>query len=70
MAERASAVRYARSGEAQIAYRVVGSGPTLVVLGGTMPGLTLAELPMGAPWMERLVRFSRVVVDRPAGYRK
>ena len=67
MADKASVVRYARRGEAQIAYRVVGSGPPLVALGGTMSGIALAELPMAAPWMERLVRFSKVVLIDPRG---
>ena len=55
--------RYARSGEARIAYQVVGSGPPDVVF---VPGFVsnvdyLWELPGVASILERLASFSRLI---------
>ncbi len=54
--------RYARSGDAQIAYQVRGAGPGLVSLMGAIPGLAALEEPLGGPYWERLARFGRLVV--------
>ena len=54
--------RYARNGDAQIAYQVRGAGPGLVSLMGTIPGLAMLEEPLSAAYWERQAGFSRLVV--------
>jgi pimeloyl-ACP methyl ester carboxylesterase len=54
--------RYARSGDAQIAYQVRGAGPGLVSLMGAIPGLAALEEPLSGAYWERQAGFSRVVV--------
>jgi class 3 adenylate cyclase/pimeloyl-ACP methyl ester carboxylesterase len=54
--------RYARRGDAQIAYQVRGTGPGVVSLMGTIPGLAALEEPLSGAYWERLAGFSRLVV--------
>lgn len=59
----AGPVRYARAGDAAIAYRVLGdAGPYLVDFRGVLPGLLAADHPLTRGYWERLSRFTRVVV--------
>jgi DNA-binding SARP family transcriptional activator/class 3 adenylate cyclase len=70
--------RYARSGDLSIAYQVVGSGPDVVFVPGSISQVELgweAPLPTSAIW-RRLSRFARLVIfdkrgtglsDRSAG---
>jgi DNA-binding SARP family transcriptional activator/class 3 adenylate cyclase len=71
-------VRYARSGDVNIAYQVVGEGPgDLVLVSGFVSHLQLDwEEPRSAHFLERLASFSRLIrfdkrgtglSDRPAG---
>ena len=71
-------VRYARSGELNIAYQVVGDGPAdLLMIPGWFSHLALDwEEPSWVRWCERLASFARVVrfdkrgtgmSDRPPG---
>jgi pimeloyl-ACP methyl ester carboxylesterase len=58
------AIRYAQSGDANIAYRVLGDGPMSLV---TAPGFVshmevLTELPELARGMDRLASFARLIV--------
>src|SRR3954454_23518708 len=60
----AGEIQYARSGDASIAYQVVGDGPFTPV---TAPGFVshmeaLKELPEMAHVLERLASFSRLIV--------
>jgi pimeloyl-ACP methyl ester carboxylesterase len=56
--------RYAKSGDVNIAYQVVGDGPfDLVVVPGWISNVDFAwEDPFYADWMRRLAAFSRVIV--------
>lgn len=56
-------IRFARSGEVDIAYHVVGDGPVdLVYVEGAYTHLEVAwELPQYRRWCERLAEFSRVI---------
>ncbi len=56
--------RYARSGDVNIAYQVVGDGPIdLVVVPGWISNVDFAwEDPLYGDWMRRLTAFSRVIV--------
>jgi hypothetical protein len=56
-------VRYARSGELNIAYQVVGDGPAdLLMIPGWFSHLALDwEEPSWVRWCERLASFARVV---------
>jgi class 3 adenylate cyclase len=55
--------RYARSGDASIAYQVLGEGPGLVVINGPASHLeVLWEEPSTARGFERLASFSRLVL--------
>ena len=56
--------RYAQSGEASIAYQVIGDGPVdLVLVWGTMSHVELFwEDPFTAYFMERLASFSRLIL--------
>ncbi|HET6963943.1 MAG TPA: adenylate/guanylate cyclase domain-containing protein [Acidimicrobiales bacterium] len=58
------ATRYARSGDAHIAYQVVGEGPVdLVLVWGTMSHVELMwEDPFSAYFLERLASFSRLIL--------
>jgi class 3 adenylate cyclase len=56
-------IRYARVGDASIAYRVLGErGPYLAIVVGSSPGLLMAEHPVTRAPMERASRISRPVV--------
>src|SRR6266853_6950020 len=57
-------VKYARSGEVHIAYRVFGDGPRdLVVIPGTLSHVELYwELPINQYLLKRLTSFARVIV--------
>ncbi len=57
-------VRFARSGDIDIAYRVVGEGPVdLVYVEGAYTHLEIAwELPQYRRWCERLAEFTRLIV--------
>lgn len=57
-------VRYAKSGDVHIAYRVFGEGPRdIVVVPGTLSHVELYwELPTNAYMLKRLSSFSRVIV--------
>src|SRR5690348_5427166 len=57
-------VKYARSGEVHIAYRVFGDGPRdLVVVPGTLSHVELYwELPINQYLLKRLTSFARVIV--------
>src|SRR4029453_6642732 len=57
-------VKYARSGEVHIAYRVFGDGPRdLVVVPGTLSHVELYwELPINQYLLKRLPSFARVIV--------
>jgi class 3 adenylate cyclase len=57
-------IRYAKAGEASVAYQVVGDGPQdLVVIPGFVSHLEVAwEHPPYERFMERLSRFARVIV--------
>ncbi|MBI2169587.1 MAG: adenylate/guanylate cyclase domain-containing protein [Actinobacteria bacterium] len=58
-----SPIRYARSGDLSIAYRVEGSGPDLLVAPGFISHLEWAmDEPVVARFSERLASFSRVIV--------
>jgi class 3 adenylate cyclase len=56
--------KYAKSGDISIAYQVVGDGPLdLVVVPGWISHLDLQwEMPGYPEWIERLTRFSRVIL--------
>ena len=56
--------RYARSGEVNIAYQVVGDGPfDLVVVPGWISNVDFAwEDPLYGDWVRRLTAFSRVIL--------
>src|SRR5437879_1012811 len=56
--------RYARSGEVNIAYQVVGDGPfDLVVVPGWISNVDFAwEDPLYGDWVQRLAAFSRVIL--------
>src|SRR5579884_1171691 len=58
------ATRYARSGDAHIAYQVVGEGPVdLVLVWGTMSHVEMMwEDPFSAYFLERLASFSRLIL--------
>jgi class 3 adenylate cyclase len=54
--------RYARSGDARIAYQVIGSGPDLIVVGGPSSHLDLEwDEPMTARSLERLASTFRLI---------
>jgi pimeloyl-ACP methyl ester carboxylesterase len=57
-------VRYAKSGDVHIAYRVFGDGPRdIVLIPGTLSHVELTwELPSYGHLMKRLTAFSRVIV--------
>ncbi len=57
-------VRFARSGEIDIAYQVLGDGPTdlVVVLGAFTHLHVLWEEPRYRRWCERLAEFTRVIL--------
>src|SRR4029079_8128012 len=57
-------VRYAKSGDVHIAYRVFGDGPIdIVVVPGTMSHVELYwEFPPNAYMLRRLTSFARVIV--------
>src|SRR5262245_24119043 len=59
-----SDVRYARSGDVHIAYRVFGEGPRdLVLVPGTLSHVELFwELPLNQQLLGRLTSFARVIV--------
>jgi pimeloyl-ACP methyl ester carboxylesterase len=59
-----SPVKYARSGDAHIAYRVFGSGPRdMVLIPGTLSHVELAwERPANEYLLKRLTAFARVIV--------
>jgi pimeloyl-ACP methyl ester carboxylesterase/DNA-binding CsgD family transcriptional regulator len=59
-----SSVRYARSGEVHIAYRVLGEGPhDILLIPGTISHVDLLwELPSHKHLVKRLTRFARVIV--------
>lgn len=67
--EAAPETRYARSGEAHIAYQVFGSGPIdLVVFGALASHVELIwEDPSAARFLNRLSRFSRVIMFDKVG---
>jgi class 3 adenylate cyclase/pimeloyl-ACP methyl ester carboxylesterase len=59
----AGGVRYARVGEASIAYRVLGTdGPYLLDLIGVIPGILATEHQMTRSYVDRLTRFACPVV--------
>ena len=58
---------YARGRDGQIAYQVRGSGPGLVFLTGTNPGVGFVEEPLVAAYWERVAGFCRLVVHDPRG---
>ena len=57
-------IRFARSGDIDIAYRVVGEGPVdLVYVEGAYTHLEIAwELPQYRRYCERLAEFSRLIL--------
>src|SRR5438477_12144940 len=59
-----SEIKYARSGEVHIAYRVFGDGPRdLVLIPGTLSHVEIYwELPINQYLLKRLTSFARVVV--------
>ena len=58
-----SNVRYARLGDASIAFRVLGAGgPFVVIVLGGAPGLLMAEHAVTRDFVNRMARFSRPVV--------
>src|SRR5512138_2896227 len=61
--------RYARSGDADIAYRVFGNGPgDIVLVPGTVSHVELYwELPANAYLLKRLASFARVIVFHKRG---
>jgi class 3 adenylate cyclase len=63
------AIRYARSGEASIAYQVFGDGPNdlLLVVGWISQIDQLWEMPASRRLMERLGEFSRLISFDPRG---
>jgi class 3 adenylate cyclase len=64
----AGAIRYASSGDAQIAYRISdGDGPVLVALSGSVPDLRAREHPMTGEYYERIEGFARLVLFDPRG---
>src|SRR5499433_3220352 len=60
----ANEVRYARSGDVHIAYRVFGDGPRdLVLIPGTLSHAEIFwELPINQSLLKRLASFARVIV--------
>lgn len=67
---RVTAVRFARSGEVNVAYRVVGDGPIdLVYAQGAYTHLDVYwELPAFRHYCERLAEFSRLILFDKRGY--
>jgi class 3 adenylate cyclase/pimeloyl-ACP methyl ester carboxylesterase len=64
----AGEVRYASTGEAQIAYRISdGDGPVLVALSGSVPDLRAREQPMTVDYYERIEGFARLLLIDPRG---
>jgi class 3 adenylate cyclase len=61
--------QYARSGEASIAYQVIGEGPIdLLILTGWVSQIEVAwEFPAYRRFMERLAEFSRLIIVEPRG---
>jgi pimeloyl-ACP methyl ester carboxylesterase len=55
--------RYAKSGDAHVAYQVVGAGPDLVFVPGWFSHLEVAwEVPLLGRFLERLASFSRLIL--------
>jgi pimeloyl-ACP methyl ester carboxylesterase len=55
--------RYVRSGDADIAYQVFGSGPDLVAIQGLSSHIEVMwELPEFAAFLDRLGSFRRVII--------
>ena len=55
--------RYARSGDARIAYQVVGTGPDLIFVGGPVSHLDLLwEEPATVRSIERLASYCRLIL--------
>jgi class 3 adenylate cyclase len=62
-------VRYARSGDAQIAYQVLGDGETDLLYPNEWGNLTWNwQLPQHERWLRRLAAFSRLVIVDRRGY--
>ena len=59
--------RYARRGDAQLAYQIDGDGPPVVCLLGTISGLALWENRIGSEYFDPITRFARVVAVDPRG---
>jgi class 3 adenylate cyclase/pimeloyl-ACP methyl ester carboxylesterase len=59
--------RYARCGDAQLAYKVMGDGPALVSVNGTIPWVAAIADPLVASYWDRIARFSRHVMYDPRG---
>lgn len=59
-----SPVKYARSGDVHIAYRIFGDGPRdIVIIPGTVSHVELLwDLPYNAHFLRRLTAFARVIV--------
>src|SRR5712691_1078736 len=72
-AEMDSPVRYARSGDVSIAYRIFGQGPRdIVLIPGTLSHVELLwEVPSHEHLLKRLTAFARVIVfdKRGQGFR-
>ena len=58
---------YVRSRDGQVAYRVIGSGPAVAWVTGTVSGLTLFDDPLGGAFLHRMAGFSRLIVHDPRG---
>lgn len=63
----AGQTRWATSGDAQVAYRREGRGPTVLALLGTMGGLVLAEEPPGRRFAAAITRFAELIAYDPRG---
>jgi class 3 adenylate cyclase/pimeloyl-ACP methyl ester carboxylesterase len=59
-------LKYARSREAQVAYTVRGSGPTLAIVDGTR-GMSASLDPLVGSYVDRISGFARVVLHDPRG---
>ena len=63
--------RYAKSGELSIAYQVVGTGPDLVLIPGSLSHVELGwETPVTSLVYRQLLRFSRTIQPACHGRRK
>jgi class 3 adenylate cyclase/pimeloyl-ACP methyl ester carboxylesterase len=59
--------RYVHSRDGQIAYRVIGSGPSVVWVTGTIAGLAYLDDPLSGGFFRRIAESCRLIVFDPRG---